>query len=444
MAAIPGGQYNPNLEVFRTNLETKVGRQYWRRGKLGRFTAFFDYEKFKSTGHPYESKGSRTAQESIVHVVRDFKSNKRGIKIDIPRTRPLVGQGRIGTAPLENHAEQKMLFYLKCAINMRRHALQVRDNEMSEQMLQLETAMELMEKDGSDLKDWFGRLMPFEFYHSVLTGYSENLFDSSWGLGYSQKSHPNTYVAGATAQPDFKTTAGAHTALTFDAGWEVQVAVALAELVDGVAKHKMSAQALRNMVFLAGEHNIQPITFEGQDVFPIFIDHSQARQLREDEDWLRAQHDAAKRGKDNQIFTGSIEGYLYEGALVVVDNTIPAARLNTLDADYDVTLSTTGVNTSPQYVRSNYMANPRDIAPRKPALLLGQGSIVAAEGKQFKLTQEEKDHGQKIEIGGRTIYGVTRADGIDEDNYLGNGAGKFYDNDSSLVMWTYSPTTIII
>ncbi len=440
VTAIVGGQYNPNMTIFRVNLEKKVGKEVWWKGRLSQLTAFIDYEKFQSSGGLGVVKGSNSLDASIVYMVRDFKS-KKGIKIDIPLRRPLTGQGRIGTAPLSNNAEKRKMFYLKCAINMRRHAVQTRDNEMSEQLLDEAIAMEMLESGANDLKDWFSRLMPFEFLKAILQGYSENLYDGSWGLGYTQKSHPNFYVQG-DGQVAFKTASGTHAAYTFDSGYEVNCAASLTTLQNEATDY-FNTQSIRNIVFLAKKHKIQFLKKGAYEVLPIMITSAHVRQLRLDDDWKNAMYYAYGSGKDNPIFTGAMESYIYENAMLIVDDTIPSAFL-TGDAEFSAAKSTNGLATGVQYGRSDYMDVPRDGGFRKPAIALGAGAILAAEGKGFLLTTETADHGQKIEDGGRMIYGATRADIIDDDNQLGNGANLFYDNSSSLVYFTYTPDTITI
>jgi hypothetical protein len=446
--AVVGGQYSPSMQVFRINLEKKVGKEVWWKGRLSQLTAFIDYEKFKTTGVVGSVKNSSALEASIIHMVRDFVS-KKGIKIDIPLRRPLTGQGRIGTAPLSGTGEKRKMFYLKCAINMRRHAVQTRDNEMSEQVLDEAIAMDMLESGATDLKDWFSRLMPFEFLKAIFVGYSENLYDSSWGLGYSMKSHPNFFVQAYTGglngggQIPFKSADGTHVAYTFDSGYEVNCATGLATLTDTSACY-FSTQSIRNIVFLASKNKIQFIKKGAYEVLPILVTSAHIRQLRLDEDWKNAMYYAYGTGKDNPIFTGAMETYIYENAMLIVDDTLPSAFL-TGDSEFSTTYSTNGLSTGIQYGRgSDYMETPRDGGSRKAAVALGVGAIIAAEGKGFLLTQETADHGQKIEDGGRMIYGAQRADIIDDDNQLGNGANLFYDNQSSLVYWTFSPDSFAI
>lgn len=431
----PGGIVNPDVFHFRTNLEKKVGKEVWWKGKIGAMSSFIDYDKFVKTGQFGAVPGSMQPTEAIVHIVRDFKS-KKGAKLEVPLLRPLTGQGKIGTATLKRTGELRKILSTKCAINMRRHAVVIQDNEMSVQMTDPEIAMSLYESGGNDLKDWFSRLMPFDMYYSLLTGYSTNLTDATNGLGYSQRSHPNFFVQG-DGQVLFKTSSGTHVARTFDTGYEVNCATGLATLSSGVDEDKFNTQSIRNLVYLGNKFKVPKVKKNGLELYPIFIHDAQARQLREDTVWQQAMREAWDRGQKNPLFTGAVEGYIYEGAFLVVDSTLPAARI-TGDDGFVAAESSNGLSTGVHYVKSDFMDDPRDSSPRKCAILVGAGGITAAEGLGFKLTEEVDDHGQWIEHGGRMIYGFTRPDIFDDDNVMGNGAGLFYDNQSSIVYWTYS------
>jgi hypothetical protein len=433
--AVVGGYLNPDVQMFRVNLGTKVAYEVWWRSKLSKFISMIDVVKYKATGEYSSMKGSLPPAAGIVHAVQDFEA-KGGVDYEMPVLRPLTGQGVIGTHPLTNHGEKRKWFTQKLKINMRRHALEVRDNEMTEQMLDPKITAKLLERGSNDLQDWFSRLLPFEMFFGLMRGYSENITDSSFGRGVSAKSHPNSYVQGNGR-------VAWSTDYTFDAGFETNKATALATLSDTDSKY-FKAQSIKNMVFLARKHRIQPIVIKGYEVFLIFVTSAHMRQLRNDQEWYLAQKDAAPRTMDNQIFTGVSEGYLYEGAYICIDDTIPAARVS---GDTDLTVFGTAYSSAlgtVNYGVTAYMNNPRDLSPRKCALLLGAGAVLAANVKGFKLTTEVTDHGQHIEDGGRMIYGFQRADIIDDDNVLGNGANLFYDNTSSLEYWTWTPDIITI
>lgn len=435
--AVAGGMFTPTNAVFRVNLQKKVGKEAWTYGRLGPLTAIIDYEKYKATGQLGVVPGSPALDASIIRLVRDFKSQK-GIKLDVPISRPLTGQGRTGNAVLSKNAERKKLFYQKVGINMKRHALQVRDNEMSEQMIADEIAMEIMQRDGSDLKDWFSRFLSFEDLFSILAGASTNLTDPSWGTGYTQKSHPNILVAGVGVI-DFNTASGAHVAKTFDSGWEQLIAAAVGGMTLE-ADTAFNMALIRKIAFMGQKKKLQGLKKDKYQVPVALITSAHVRQLRSDPEFSDIMSFAADRGKDNPLFTGQVEAYLIEGVLFVVDDTIPSIFLNG-ETPFSTALSTNGATTGVQYGTANFMENPRDGGDKKPILVLGQGAILAAEGKGFLLTEEVTDHGQSIENGGRMIYGMTRSDMTDDDNFLGAGAGKFYANNDSLVVVTKTPDT---
>jgi hypothetical protein len=433
--AVVGGYLNPDVQMFRVNLGKKVAYEVWWRSKLSKFISMINHVKYKETGEYSSMKGSLPPSAGIVHAIQDFEA-AGGVDYEMPILRPLTGQGVIGTHPLTNQGEKRMWFTQKLKINMRRHALEVRDNEMTEQMLDPKISAKLLERGSGDLQDWFSRLLPFEMWFSLFRGYAENITDSSFGRSVTAKSHPNSYVQG-NGRINFTTP------YTFNAAFETAYAAALATLSDTSSKH-FNAQSIKNMVFLARKHRIQPIVVKGYEVFLIFVTSAHMRQLRNDPEWYQAQKDAAPRSTENQIFTGVSEGHLFEGAYICVDDTMPAARV-TGDTDTAVfgTAYAAALGTV-NYGVTNYMANPRDVSPRKAAVLLGAGAVLAANVKGFKLTTEITDHGQKIEDGGRMIYGFQRTDLIDDDNVLGNGANLFYDNTSSLVYWTWTPDIITV
>jgi len=432
-----GTMYTTAMQHYRKLLSSKVGKEAWQKGRLGELIAWLDYDKFKKTGIYSVVKGSKLPGESVIHLVRDFKSG-RGAEIDIPILRPLTNMGVGGVQRLKGTGEKRKIFNQKLAINMRRHAVVVRETEMDELVLTNKAIqMAMLENAGGDLRDWFSRVFSFEGWYSLLCGYAHHLWDSGMGLGtgYAQKSHPNFYVQG-NGQVAWSTD------YTFDTGYEVNVATALAGLTDTSDDH-FKLQSIRNIVYLSYKHKIQPITYKGVNAVLVAISSAQARQLKEDTEWQAVYKEAGARTEKNPLFTGGVEQYLIEGCYLFVDDTIPAALL-TGDTGFSATYSTNGLTTGPQYFRTDFLENPRDTGARKLAVALGAGAILAGEGKGFRFTEEIDDHDQWHEQGGRMIYGMSRADIIDSDNYMGNGAGLFYGNHSSLVYATYSPDTITI
>lgn len=447
-----GGMYSDKMALFRKNLSSQVEKETWIKSKFGHFLSFIDIDKYKKNGAFTSTKSSpKKPNEAIIHLVRDFAGDKHGLSMDVPFIRPITGKGVIGADTLEGKGEKRKIMSKKIAINMRRHAIMVRDNEISEMALTSPAVYaELLKNNAPELRDWFSRLIAMEPHMAIMYGSSHNLFDQVFGLGqnYSMKSHPIIYVRGAGQRVPFESNNGGHVANTFDAGYENAVVNSLATLTDDTSRH-FNSEAVKTMIYLANKHRIPKVLVGGKFVHLIMIHPAQARQLRQDDDYIKAQHNAAVRGDNNPAFTGALDGMIYEGAILLVDETVPSARLynggEIGDDDFTTNWSTTGSNSGIQYgLGDNYLEYPRDMGPRKPAVLLGPGAVMAANAKDFKLSTVEKDHGQQIELGARMFYGMSRSDIIDDDNYMMNGAGKYYGNFGSFLFFTYSPDEVEI
>lgn len=420
-AVVVGGTWSESMQIFRRGLSTKLEKLVWRYSKWSKLTDIIDVKKFKESG-TYAGALSLPTPKNLIHVVKDFE-REGGIYMDIPVRVPLTGKGRVGAAPQRGHEEKRTILTKKVAINQLRHGVEIQDNKMSKQMLRKpEIAMSLMERGQSDLQDWFTRRIGAYPYQAILGGYSDNLTDPEWGINFTIKSHPNCYVADNGKVPF---------ANVFDAAYETAVETALTTLVPGSAK-EFKLQTIKNMVYLADYHKVEPILINGRLLYILFIHPAQAWQLKKDPEYLSYVKDAGVRGDQNVVWTGQLEGTMVEGALILIDATLPAARIST-DAGYDSALGT--VN----YGLSTYMASPRDAGVRKPAIICGAGSVTAGYGSELGFESETADYGQFLGDAADMIVGFERCDIIDDDNYFGNGAGSFYENASSIVLFTYSP-----
>ena len=440
--ATPGGIQTTGSIGYRDALSEKYDRRIWRYGKMSKFMSLIDYKKYIEGGQLGAIKGSLPMESSFIHVYRDLEK-KGGIKMDIPVLGPIGGQGFDGAQVAKGHGVQRPIFNKTTRLNMKRQALKVQDNEMSPQMLDPKLRAEMFQKNGNDIKDWFTRYTAFDPMFAALMGFCPHLTNSTYGVNVSQKSHPNTFVKGYNTM-DFGTSSGGHVAYTFDAGWETLVAAAIASLIAGGGQ-EFNVQSIRDIVFLARvKCNIQPlISKDGAELYPIWVTSSHIRQLRQDPEWIQIMESAAERGAKNPLFTGLSEAYSLEGALLIVDDTMPAGRYS---GDTDVSVfgqAYSATRGTVNYGRSDYIDYPMDISPRKPALLVGQGAISASNVGGFKLTEEIDDHEQFYENAGRMIYGYERGDIIDLDGYV-RGAGLLLENTSSLTYWTWTPTIITI
>jgi hypothetical protein len=421
---VVGGTYTDQMQIFRRGLSKKLEKLVWRYSKWSKLTDIIDVKKFKEAG-TYAGAQSLPTPKNLVGVYKDFE-REGGIYMDIPIRTPLTGKGRVGAAPLRGHEEKRKILTKKVAINQLRHAVEIQDNKMSKQMLRKpEIQMSLMERGQSDLQDWFTRRIGAYPYQAILGGYSDNLTDPSWGINFSLKSHPNLYVVDYGKVPFSN---------VFNAAYETAVETGLATLVAADEK-AFKLQTIRNMVYIADQHKVEPILINGKLLYILFIHPAQAWQLKKDPEYQSYVKDAGVRGDQNVVWTGALEGTMVEGCLILIDATIPAARISG-DVGYDATFGT--VN----YGLDTYMETPRDTAPRKPAIICGAGCVSSGYGSELGFESENADYSQFLGDAADMIIGFERADIIDDDNYFGNGAGAFYENASSIVFFTYSPDTL--
>lgn len=424
MSVVVGGMYTDQMQVFRRGLQKKVERAVWRYGKWSQFIQTVDVKQYKELNQ-YAAGMGLPKPSNLAYAVKDFE-REGGIYMDIPVLLPLIGPGQIGAQPSMGSEEKQRIVTKKVAINQLRQSIEKQDNKMSKQVLQKpEIQMALMENNASKLQDWFTRRLAMMPYQAILRGYSDNITDSTYGLGssFSVQSHPYTYVSGL-GRVSF--------ANTFNAAYETAVAAALATLADD-STHRFTMQAIRSMVYSFNKQKGMPTNIQGHAAPVIFVPPALAWQLMQDPEYRDSLKFAEDRGNNNKIWTGLLSGSFIGGAFLIVDDYVPSARISG-DTGYDSTLGTVNYGTSP----SVYMAEPRDSGPRKPAIICGLDSISIGYGSELSFASREDDYGQFLGEEADMIIGFQRTDLTDDDNYLGNGAGAFYENNSSLVAWFYA------
>jgi hypothetical protein len=309
---------------------------------------------------------------------------------------------------------------------------------MSKQILQSPAMVkQLMRRANEYLGDWFNRWNSYQPYLAFLEGYSENLTKAAateGGLGKSKASHMNIYVAGS-GRVAFSNTA---------ATYEGAVAAALNGLTD-TSSDWFSTDVIENMVYVASHnHRITPLTVNGKRLYPMVISDAASKQLQADEKWNKRMELAAERSLDNNpLFQGKIAG-IYGGALLLIDETVPAAYING-DTEFTAARATLGTTAGVCYGTNNalgqadFMEQPVDPGDRKPAILFGKSAIGVGVANDLSFEEETWDFKQKIEIGADMIIGFQRSDILDNDSYFGKSGDKRHENVSSLLAFTYSP-----
>ncbi len=439
--AVVGGMWNEDMTLWRKGISQKMVFVTWDKGFWfpymgfigGRKSMFDDnyvfgnvdrFKKPKATGMPIE-------------VFQDFQ-NVVSSKMQVPVVYPLTGLGVSGTAQLQGKGERPKLAVQEVGINQKRHAYLEQDSKMSKQLLtHIPRLKQLFRRSGDYLGDWFGRYNAYQPYYAFLYGSSENLIDPTNGTGVSRHSHMNIYCA-SSGKVAFSNT---------KATYEAAVATALNGINSDNASYYFSAAMIDNMVYEAAHtHQILPLDIEGMSLYPIVISDSQAKQLQADANWKDRMKYAAERNlKSNPLFSGRIAG-IYGGALVHIDSRVPSARTNG-DADFSTVRSTTGDTTGVCYGTEDannlpdFMEVQRDAGALKPAILFGQSAVLAGVASDISFETEEYDFKQKIEVGADMIHGFQIADIYDNDGYWGTAGDKRYENRSSLIAFSYSPTS---
>lgn len=170
------------------------------------------------------------------------------------------------------------------------------------------------------------------------------------------------------------------------------------------------------------ENNIPPARVKG-DTAHLFIVHPRGlKTLRADSAWLDANAQGMPRGGENPIFSKA-DGK-WASIAVMESNKIDSAKAwsgLTVSSDVITLAAATTTPLTATDVRAN--------------LLLGANAVARAFGKESYMAQrKEDDYGNIIGFAGGAVYGDKRTDWVIDD-----GSGATYPNQSSLLVYTYSP-----
>ena len=433
------GQYDDTMNSYRALLDTKMRNVAWNSSYWTIFMGEIGGKKksvFQSPNQ-FGSKGPNRPTGQPIEVMKDFMYQGRG-NMDIPIFYPLTGKGLAGSLTATGKGERPLIATMQIFINQKRQVYLAQDSKMSKQLLQNPQMVKKLIRGGAEyLGDWFGRWIGFQPHYTFLEGFSENLVlpASSGGLAKGRQSHMNIYVEGS----------GRVTFSNTKATYEASVASALSGLT---TTNVFSTQTIENAVYVARHnHRISPIKYDGMEVYPMLISDAAAKQLQADTSWNnRALYAAERSIKTNALFTGKIAG-IYAGALIIIDSTLPSAYV-TADGDpyFQDARSTTGASTGVCYGQGdsdsdpNFMANPVDSGARKPWILFGASAIACGIASDISLESEEQDFRQRKEVEADMIIGFQRSDILDTDGNFGIGGDSRYENVSSVVGFTYSPS----
>lgn len=426
--AVIGGIYNDSMVHHRDLVAKRMKEVTWNVPIWSKFMGMINTvdlpeapkygapKLFRPTGKPIE-------------ILKDFSQG--GFEMDIPVDYPLTGKGIKGAKQLLGNEEIQKLLNMKARIYQMRHGVVVQDNKLSKQALQHpQIIKKLMTGAGKKLGDWFQRWNGYNIALSFLQGVSSHIatakaYDGGAGIGMA--SHMNTYVAG------YGKVAFSNTKATYEA--------AVVSAINGLtatSSDYVTAKLIKLMVYEAQHtHKIQRPLSNG--LYPIVMSDAAMWQLSEDTEFKNALSYAQLRGLQNQLFSGQYVEVPFAGALLIVDETLPAAYLNG-DSAFDTNFSTLGTTAGIQYgLGADFMETPVDPGNKKPLILFGKSAVGVGVTDDLNFETEEYDYKQRKTEGADLMIGHTRADIIDSDGDLGLSGDKRYANMSSMVAWAYSP-----
>jgi len=420
------GLLNNKLKAYRTILKKEMAAAHWYQipvfGALTGHIGGTDGKYPRSV--PFGAARRKLLRPTFkpIEVLTDFQ-HQGGWDMDVPIYYPLTEVPVYGDNPALGKEEKRKWAYKKAVINQVRKPVLTRDGLMGERALDPKLVMQIMENAKDELVDYNRRLQAYYPYDALLRGYSQNILapkaDGGMGDIYTQRSHPNFFVAGS-GQVTFSQT---------PATYETNVATALDALTSA---NVMNTTVLENMILHASRLRIQRTTVGKFALYPIIMSPSQGLQLLQDTKFLDAQKMLTQvKGELSALFTGALEVYPYRSAVIIIDENCPGVWTNG-DTGYDSTRGT--IN----YGNANPIANPIHATDRRLAILLGASAVACGHAVSLGFESETWDYKNKKSEASYCVIGYNRCDIYDNDGMFGT-AGDFKENTSSLVVATYSP-----
>lgn len=312
----------------------------------------------------YFSKFMGRDAKSIIHVKEDLSRGK-GTSINIPLLMPLVGAGIIDDNLLEGNEEPLVYREFDVFLHQIRHAVRLQGRFMEKKVQQ-----NLREDARSALSEWLAGYIDRSIF-AVLTGTLPPFAKDSAGNQDATK-FPWTVESPSSDR------------LVYAGGKTRQAQITPADKFEPalIGKAKRLARADESTA-------IRPVRVNGHETYVMVIDQWQARDLKQNEDWIRAQESANIRGEKNPIFSGALG--IWDGVVIHECNRVP--RLNV------------GVD-------GTYVGR---------ALFLGAQACVFAEGEAPRWVQKNFDYENQFGVSISRMFGLKKA----RFNFYGDHATDF-------------------
>ncbi|MBO7133303.1 MAG: N4-gp56 family major capsid protein [Bacteroidales bacterium] len=259
----------------------------------------------------YFSKFMGRDAKSIIHIKEEL-SRGRGTSINIPLLMPLTGAGVIEDNLLEGNEESLVYRDFDVPLSRIRHAVRLA-GRFEEQ----KTQMHLREDARSALSEWLSWYVDSSIF-AILTG-TEPAFIN--GRTIKEPSPANAVFPFEIEEPSLNRVicGGDATVQSTFTGTVNGISAPDHFGVDLISKAKRLARADETTA-------IRPIRVDGRETYVMVIDQWQARDLKGEEKWIKAQELANIRGEKNPIFSGAIG--IWDGVVIHECNRVPRTKNN--------------------------------------------------------------------------------------------------------------------
>lgn len=294
----------------------------------------------------YFSKFMGRSAKSIIHVKEELSRGK-GTSINIPLLMPLVGAGIVDDNLLENNEEPLVYKEFDVYLHQIRHAVRLQGRFTEKKVQQ-----NLREDARSALSEWLAGYIDRSIF-AILTGVKPTFIKRDKDIFPWDLQTPST------------------DRLLFAGGKKSSANITPADKFEpaliGQAKRKARADE---------STAIRPVRVNGRETYVMVIDQWQARDLKQNEDWIRAQESANIRGETNPIFSGALG--IWDGVVIHECNRVPRVQ-----------------NASGVYVGR--------------ALFLGAQACVFAEGEAPRWVEKKFDYDNQYGVSISRMFGLKKS-----------------------------------
>ena len=373
---------------------------------------------------------------------------KGGTEIDVPLRMRYIGTPRSGRAPIQGTGEEVRWLFRNLKIwNYRKAFALLGDGSADDQILNEAMAGEINNRVRPAASEWLRDWFEGDINWSYLTGYSANLAGNiktdilQARTDVTPFSHPNAFVAGY-GRIQYGTTAATRPG---GATYEETLVSALNAAI--AANAGMTAARLIAFRNECARLNIPRVKVPGGgEYFIMIMKDSAYAQLEKDVNFRNDLIGSLPRDlRSNPFFSDVVA--VYAQCLIFVNPTQFGVQRG---LDGKVATESGSTINMPKYGPTNWMgvtgqAASFDTNDLASTLCIGPSGLNKVWGKvRIKFTMEVWEHEERKELGLKVWQTFVRSDYIDTLGKLNMGTNVFSHNDTSAVLFTFSPYTMTL